>query len=240
MKITKSILLLSAALAMIGACGGDAGTTSSSGSTSASGGAAVGGGGQGGEGDGGTNVGAASQGGAGASGGAAAIGGAGGTGGGDNPGPFGITSTAYADMGMIPLAHACSSKGGSNLSPPLTWTPGPSGTESYAIVFVDLSNGLTHSAIWDIPKTVLALPEGVEGVALPSVPAGAKQCQGWNGDYGYQGPCPGTAHNYQFQLHAVDVASLSISTSDDKDVVKAAVEAASVEMVTLTGTFTPP
>ncbi len=237
MRVNLTIILSLTTLGLLGACGGEESTTSTSSSStttsSSSTTTSTSTGGTGGSGG--------STGGTGGSGGLAQGGGGqGGDGGQGGAQAFGITSSAYADMGMIPLEQACSNHGGSNISPPLNWTAGPSGTESYAIVFVDLSNGLTHSAIWDIPKNVLSLPKGVEGVAMPSVPAGAKQCKGYNNKFGYQGPCPPNAHTYQFQLHAVNKSSLNIGTDTNKNTVKTTVENASLATVTLTGTFTPP
>jgi phosphatidylethanolamine-binding protein (PEBP) family uncharacterized protein len=83
-------------------------------------------------------------------------------------------------------------------SPELSWTAGPAGTLSYAIVFRDVT--LTtgdmidergyHWSIYDIPADVHSLPK-----ALPSdnpideVP-GAKQYSGELFNDGYIGPCP--------------------------------------------------
>mgnify|MGYP006150371571 CR=1 FL=1 len=46
---------------------------------------------------------------------------------------------------------------------------------AYAIVFVDTDNGLTHSAIYDIPADTTSLPENVENAYEPSDVPGAKQ-----------------------------------------------------------------
>jgi Raf kinase inhibitor-like YbhB/YbcL family protein len=120
-----------------------------------------------------------------------------------------LTSTAFVEGAMLPSDFTCA---GTNVSPPLTWTAGPPGTMSYAVELTDRTVGavLIHSIIFDIPATTMSLPMNVEKVANPSVPAGAKQVTGYNGTtYGYLGPCPaGALHNYEFSVHALDVATL--------------------------------
>jgi Raf kinase inhibitor-like YbhB/YbcL family protein len=151
-------------------------------------------------------------------------------------GAFTLTSTAYAEGGVIPDVHSCA---GDNISPALAWTA--AAADSYAIVFTDLNNGLIHSIIYDIPANVLALPEDVEKVAEPSVPAGSKQPLAYDNDTrGYLGPCPGSTHTYQFTIHAIDEAELSGVTIDStRTQVNTAILAHSTATASLTATFTP-
>ncbi|MCA3770639.1 MAG: YbhB/YbcL family Raf kinase inhibitor-like protein, partial [Cutibacterium sp.] len=44
-----------------------------------------------------------------------------------------ITSTSITEGQPIELAYAHADAGGKNISPQLSWTPGPEGTKSYAI-----------------------------------------------------------------------------------------------------------
>ena len=73
-----------------------------------------------------------------------------------------------------PQIYECASGGGNDESPPLAWTAGPAGTQSYAIVMRDLdNNNLIHWIIWDIPASAMALPQGiVDGFDVVD-PAGA-------------------------------------------------------------------
>jgi hypothetical protein len=216
------------------ASGGTVGTGGSSG-TSHGGSLATGGGGSpgaggnsggstagGGGGNGGTSVGgaAAGTGGVNASGG---TGGAnGGSGGASNGGAggaaaFALTSSAFMEGEQIPLMYKCAEVPpvGQNISPPLSWGPGPAGTMSYAIILMHVPSP-EHWVIWDIPADVTALPENIDHQPAPSMPAGSKQStitvplDGFTGP-GYLGPCP-QAHNmaqtYQFTLYALDVATL--------------------------------
>jgi Raf kinase inhibitor-like YbhB/YbcL family protein len=128
---------------------------------------------------------------------------------GDGAATMVLTSSAFSEGAMLPVDFTCS---GTNVSPPLQWTPGPAGTLSYAVVFTDRTPGsvLIHSIIYDIPSSVTSLPMNVEKVANPSTPAGAKQLRAYdNMTYGYMGPCPPSGtHNYEFSVRAVDVAAL--------------------------------
>jgi len=153
---------------------------------------------------------------------------------------FTLTSSAYVEGGVIPNAHSCR---GVNTSPALSWSAGPAGTLSYAIVFTDITPGavLIHSAIWDIPASVTSLPEGVMKVAMPVVPAGSKQCRSYDPSViGYNGPCPGSMHTYQFKLYAINAAALpGVTTNSTRAQVQTAVNANMLGTATLTGTFTP-
>ena len=120
-----------------------------------------------------------------------------------------LTSTGFTEGAMIPSDFTCA---GTNVSPPLQWTPGPSNTMSYAVLLTDRTPGavLIHSIIYDIPSTVTSLPMNVDKLANPSTPAGAKQVRAYDGvTYGYMGPCPaGALHQYEFSVRAIDVAAL--------------------------------
>lgn len=126
---------------------------------------------------------------------------------GDAPAPsFALTCSVIHGTDLFDPKYTCA---GANVSPPMSWTAGPSATSSYAVVFRDNTNGLVHSVIWDIPGTVHSLPEKVENKARPGTPAGARQAQAYDGQYGYSGPCPGgEVHDYEFELIAVNVAAL--------------------------------
>jgi Raf kinase inhibitor-like YbhB/YbcL family protein len=128
------------------------------------------------------------------------------------PPDFILTSSAYAEGGTIPAAQSCD---GANESPPLTWTAGPAGTLSYAIIFTDKNNALLHWAIWDIPGSATGLPANVEKMFMPTNVTGAKQSSYQAATKGYLGPCPmpsGTMHTYEHVVYAIDVATLPGTT----------------------------
>lgn len=205
------------------ACSDDETTTTSSSTTSTTasgtGGSATGGGG------------ASTTTGTGGDGGTAGMGGSGGA------APMTLTSSAYDEGGTIPDQYSCQ---GANISPPLSYTPGPAGTMSYTIVFRDLTNGLGHSAIFDIPASITTLPEDVDKSTMPADVPGALQSPNYANQPGYAGPCPSNTHTYEFTLYAVDVATLGLNaTTVDVDDVEAAAQAASLAEATLSATFTP-
>jgi Raf kinase inhibitor-like YbhB/YbcL family protein len=182
-------------------------------------------------------------GGAGASGGMGGGGGAsGGSGGGGGMLPFALTSTAFAEGEMIPLVHECGppiAQGpGDNVSPPLTWTPGPTTTQSYAVVMRDLDAGnLVHWVIYDIPASVTSLPEGIPSGYQPPEPAGSKQAELQGVVHSYFGPCsPNSVNTYQWTVHALDVPTLPGVTMDTaENVVAPAVEGMSIASASLSG-----
>src|SRR5438552_2672943 len=71
------------------------------------------------------------------------------------PATLTLTSTAFTEGTMIPAAQTCT--GDSHMSPPLSWTAGPSGTMSYAIALVDMTNTFVHWTIWDMPASTTSL-----------------------------------------------------------------------------------
>jgi len=122
------------------------------------------------------------------------------------PADFDLTSSAFSDGQPLPLEYTCSGKSFpfsgmppvDHTLPALSWTAGPAGTQSYAIVFKDvtLTTGTPinelgyHWAIWNIPPSVLSLPRGLpSGNPVAAVP-GAKQYSGALFNDGYIGPCP--------------------------------------------------
>jgi len=210
------------------------GGASTGGTATSSGGASTGGGGAS---TGGTSSGGASTGGTGGT----SSGGTSGTGGasdGSAPQPFDLTSSALVEGGQFDVANTCA---GANTSPPLTWTAGPAGTMSYAVVLTDKSNDLVHWVIYDIPSTTLSLPADVQKVYQPSNVAGAKQALSYNaGVRGYLGPCPPMEHTYEFAVYALDVSALpGVTMSTTRPQAVTIIQAHDLAVTTLTGTHAP-
>jgi Raf kinase inhibitor-like YbhB/YbcL family protein len=117
-----------------------------------------------------------------------------------------ITSNAFHDGQTIDQSYRCQAP-----SPDLSWSGGPIDAKSYAVVFKDVtpgvSNGFLHWVLFDVPSAVHSLPEGVPVGYAPATPAGAHQAPIWNGTKGFNGPCGGN-NTYELTLHAMDVATL--------------------------------
>jgi phosphatidylethanolamine-binding protein (PEBP) family uncharacterized protein len=210
-----------------GAGNGGGGTAGSSSSGSGGGGAGNAGGGNGGaSGGGAAGMAGAGAGGAGAggmSGGGA--GGAGGTAGGS--GEFTLTSPAFESLegcGPDGDAEACdvfpvdNTRFGEDVSPELNWTNPPEGTQSYAIVFQDLSNGFAHWVMWNIPGELTSLPAELPTGAMPSMPAGASQAS-FRQDEAFTGS--GACGNvYEFVLYALSDETISPTMTADQTAVR--------------------
>lgn len=115
-----------------------------------------------------------------------------------------LTTTAFPAGGTIPRQFTCS---GENISPALSWSPGPTRTRSFVLIVDDPdapAGTWVHWVVYNLPPSVRQLPEHVP---TGDTVAGGGQ-QGLN-DFpvnGYGGPCPppGKPHRYFFRLYALD------------------------------------
>jgi Raf kinase inhibitor-like YbhB/YbcL family protein len=112
-----------------------------------------------------------------------------------------VSSKSFTSNGLIPSQYTCDGK---NISPELNWTQGPEGTKTYALICDDPDAPMktwVHWLIFNIPPTVLSIPEDDKGV---------KGAFYGTTDFrrtGYGGPCPpGGTHHYHFKLYALDIA----------------------------------
>jgi len=152
---------------------------------------------------------------------------------------FALTSPTITEGGTIPLTHVCTNRGGMNLSPALTFTNVPAGTQSFVVTLTDLSNGLVHCAIYDIPGSATGLPADVDKMYAPPDVAGAHQPNAYTNMRGWAGPCPSVMHTYQLKAYALATATLPNATMNTtKDQVVAAAST-TLGTATLTATFTP-
>jgi hypothetical protein len=115
-----------------------------------------------------------------------------------------LASAAFEQRANIPRNYTGE---GDDISPPLSWTNVPEGTRSFALFCHDPdaplvtpgAYGFVHWVLYNIPATVMRLPEGDA-----SYTSGANNF----GRDGYGGPMPpeghGT-HHYFFWIMALDV-----------------------------------
>jgi Raf kinase inhibitor-like YbhB/YbcL family protein len=98
---------------------------------------------------------------------------------------------------------------GDNISPELSWTNVPAGTQSFAITIYDkdapTGSGFWHWVVFNIPATVLELPSGAGDINKTIMPSGAIQSVTDAGQPGYTGPCPppGAPHQYLVTVYAL-------------------------------------
>ena len=117
-------------------------------------------------------------------------------------------SLASADIkpnGPIPTAHIYPRCGGENVSPALSWSDAPGGTQSFVLTMIDVDvkpDKWSHWVVVGLPASVRSMPHG----ARP-LPGGAKAVVSNFGDAAYAGPCPpkGTGvHHYEFTISLAD------------------------------------
>jgi hypothetical protein len=124
-----------------------------------------------------------------------------------------LTVSGFADGADIPVKFSQAAPGvatGEGLSPAISWTNVPPGTQSFFLNMrdMDVSRNKTtddqaHWVVWNIPASATGLPEGV--------PKGAKLANGAfqfsaTGQM-YRGPgagANGPKHHYMFELYALD------------------------------------
>lgn len=113
--------------------------------------------------------------------------------------PLRVTSNAFAPNGSIPTRYTCE---GADVSPPLSWSQVPQGTQSIAILMDDPDapkGTVTHWILTNIPPETSALRAGTPP------PEGAIATMNDIGNRGYAGPCPPSGrHRYRFQVFALD------------------------------------
>ena len=127
--------------------------------------------------------------------------------------PMTLTVSGFPDGGQIPVKFSQAAEGvapGEGLSPAMTWTNTPPGTQSFVLHMHDLdvarnktTDDQAHWVVWNIPATATGLPEGV-----------AKGAQLADGSYQisatgqmYRGPgaaATGPVHHYMFEIYALD------------------------------------
>jgi Raf kinase inhibitor-like YbhB/YbcL family protein len=133
--------------------------------------------------------------------------------GGQRPGgppapPLVMTSAAWQDGGVIPDKYT-QAAGPQAVSPALSWSQAPPGTQSFVLLLHDpepaLNKGskmdVTHWLVWNIPGTSTGLPEGVAAGELPD---GTRQVSLRANAYMGPGAPPGPYHHYTFELYALD------------------------------------
>jgi Raf kinase inhibitor-like YbhB/YbcL family protein len=129
--------------------------------------------------------------------------------------PLKVTSATLTADGYIPLINTGYGK---NISPQVSWSKGPAGTQSYLLIVEDASagmdrKGVLHWLAFNIPASVTSLEEGIA-----KLPAGMVQGAGQRGDIGYQGPHTpaGYTFHYAIQIFALD-KTLDLATGASRD-----------------------
>lgn len=131
--------------------------------------------------------------------------------------PLTLTTTAFPDGDPIPAKYT---QAGDQVSPALSWTNVPDGTQSFVLHMRDPdvarnkgTEDQVHWLVWGIAGTAKGLPEGVpQGAQLPD---GMRQISASGPMYrGPGAPATGPQHHYTFELYALDT-TLDVSPGAD-------------------------
>jgi Raf kinase inhibitor-like YbhB/YbcL family protein len=141
-----------------------------------------------------------------------------------------LTVTApWRDGAPIDPRYTCK---GDNVSPALSWSEAPEGTQEIAITLIDQDATFDHWTMSGIAPDVTSLAEN-------TAPAGTVTALNGSGAAGYSGPCPpsGATHTYRITVHYLDRALLLSSGDSAKDM-RTAIDGATIATAEVTGTFT--
>jgi Raf kinase inhibitor-like YbhB/YbcL family protein len=146
-----------------------------------------------------------------------------------------LKSATFEAGGLIPRKYTCD---GPDVSPPLSWSDVPLGTQSLALIADDPDAPMgtwVHWVVWNIPANSLALEEDQPKRA--SLPNGIQQGTTDFGGLGYGGPCPPSGtHRYFFKLYALDM-TLTLPASTTKKDLERAMKGHVLKQAELMGTY---
>jgi hypothetical protein len=150
-----------------------------------------------------------------------------------------LQSEAFTSGSTIPKRYTAD---GEDVSPPLSWSGLPKGTEEVALVCDDpdapTDEPFVHWLAYKLSPDD-ALPEGVLPQAKPGSPP--RMVQGMNsfGRVGYGGPAPPSGHgthHYHFKLYALDT-QLDLNEAVDKAALMNAIKGHTLAETELVGTY---
>jgi len=131
-----------------------------------------------------------------------------------------VTSPAFSSGEQLDDKYT---QNGDNMSPPLAWSRGPTGTRSYVILTEDSGvnrhDPVFHWVVYDIPVNVTSLSEHMS--SDPTLDTGAKQGLNVRKTAGFLGPKPpaGQTHPYHFQVFALNTTLKLDPKSTDRNAV---------------------
>lgn len=150
-----------------------------------------------------------------------------------------IHSPGFQHEAGIPRRFTCQ---GENLSPPVTWSGVPDGTQSLVLIVDDpdapdpRAPRMTwvHWVVYNIPADARGLAEGVKDGELPH---GTRiGTNGW-GRRDYGGPCPPIGrHRYFHKLYALDTVLKNVGDAG-KDDIEAGMKGHILAQAALIGTY---
>ena len=151
--------------------------------------------------------------------------------------PLMLLSPAIPPGGEIPTQYTCD---GADISPPLSWSGVPAGTQSLVLGVEDPdapSGVFRHWTVFDIPPASRGLDAGY---SANRPIAALHEARNDFDKTGYSGPCPprgGGIHHYHFRLLAISRPTLDLKTpAAALDVLRAA-QPYVIQQTELVGTY---
>nr|WP_246163925.1 YbhB/YbcL family Raf kinase inhibitor-like protein [Roseospira marina] len=156
-----------------------------------------------------------------------------------------LSSDDMTDGGTLADAHVYDGFGctGANLSPSLSWSGAPEGTQSYVVTAYDpdapTGSGWWHWTVFNIPADTTSLPKGAGSGEAP-LPEGAVQGRTDYATSGFGGACPPEGddpHRYIFTVYAMPDESLPLDENAPGAMVGFFVNAGALDSASLTATY---
>lgn len=157
-------------------------------------------------------------------------------------GKFTVSSAAFEPRQPIPKKYAYEGEG-ENVSPPLSWSDVPDGTQELVLIVDDpdapRDTPWVHWVAYDMAPDTAGLPEGASDEPENVAPGGMTQGKNTWDEIGWGGPLPpeghGT-HHYHFKLYGVD-RKLDLDPGADKRQVLEAMEGHILDQAEVVGTY---
>lgn len=162
--------------------------------------------------------------------------------------PFQLTSPAFQDNGTMQQAFGGANPKnpscvGKNISPELSWTTPPAGTQSLVLTITDPEGknglGVNHFVAYGIPVGTTGFKEGELSTEHNGYVGGTNTLN----TQAYFGPCPpaGTgAHHYIFSLIATDLAPNAIPKGLTKEALWSKIQDHAKGVAVLVGRYAHP
>jgi Raf kinase inhibitor-like YbhB/YbcL family protein len=148
-----------------------------------------------------------------------------------------LKSEAFVNGQSIPAKYACT---GRNISPPLTWSDPPAGTQSFALIVDDPDAPMgiwVHWVLYNIKPDRRSLQEDLPVTGKNIDPEAVFVGKNSSGTIGYDGPCPPSGtHRYYFRLYALDT-TISLLPGATRDKILQEMEGHILAQSELMGTF---
>ena len=148
-----------------------------------------------------------------------------------------IKSDAFTSGQSIPAKYTCTGK---NISPALTWSDPPAGTQSFALIMDDPDAPMgtwVHWVLYNIRADRRSLQEDLPVTGKNVDPDAVFVGKNSSGNIGYDGPCPPSGtHRYYFKLYALDT-TISLLPGATKEKILKEMEGHILAQSELMGTF---